>query len=330
MSDHIRQQVRSVEAFVLKNKRDTQVTVLNLGGIVHEFVLNASTRPENLLVCCNPVSDYLVNPFNINKQIGRVAGRIAQGRFELEGKTYQVEQNNGSNCLHGGSRGMGNQWFTGCKLAPNKVRLNLTLTPQMDGFPGTLELVIDYLLTDDNQLKISYTATATQQATVFDPTIHTYWQINPLTANLRINGQHWRLDENQLPVAPDEREIYNFQNGKNLQTALQALRQTLEQSNAGYDEVYQVNAEPNLASPIAELHVPHMYDLKVYSDRNALVMFTANPLDVAAHDEGLFDSIALEPQTLPNSLNRPEFGQIRLMPGQTHKSQIVFAVSALK
>ncbi|RIY34385.1 hypothetical protein CKF54_00745 [Psittacicella hinzii] len=318
-----------LQTFTLTNKQDTKVTILNLGGIVHEFILNSSTAPQNLLVSCSPLVDYVLNPFNVNKQIGRVAGRIGNASFKLGEQLIKVEANQGVNCLHGGTAGMGNQWFAGEQVSTNKCRLSKLLTPEVDGFPGELEVMLEYELTEDNQLILTYHATA-QSPSVFDPTSHTYWRIEPTKSSLQINGEHYQLDQQQLPVAVDNNPVYDFKQPKNLEQALSALQAFTGNPVQAFDEVYQVGKQVNNSLPlVAELNVASLYNLKVYSARNGLVIFTANPLDVKAHDQGVFNSLALEPQTLPNSLNQPEFGEIRLEAGQTTSCQIVFAVTSL-
>lgn len=97
---------RAVTGYVLSNRRGTCVFVLDLGGIVQEFSVLADGVRENPVVSFDDAASYADNPFQINKQIGRVAGRIRGAAFDINGRTYRVEVNEGRNALHGGSHGL--------------------------------------------------------------------------------------------------------------------------------------------------------------------------------------------------------------------------------
>ncbi|RIY31898.1 hypothetical protein CJP74_05945 [Psittacicella melopsittaci] len=299
-----------VQVYEISNKAKTRVQILNFGGAVHGFYL--AKQPEQNLVVSTDLDSYATNPFNINLMIGRVAGRIKNAQFELEGNLISLPANQGANCLHGGPHGMAQQWFEGQLLAPDHLQLTTTLRGQVDKFPGDLKVTIDYFLSQDNQLQITYTAQALEQATVFDPTAHIYWRTfaRPDTC-LTIKGQHIALDPSAIPLAPSHLEAYNLEQGKRL-----------EQIKQGFDEVYAV--QPGL---VATLEVPEHYKLEVFGQKNALVVFFANPTDFAAHDRGEYSSIALEPQTMPDSLNQPQWGNIRLRAGQQTQVKISFKVT---
>ncbi len=69
--------------------------------------------------------------------------------------------------------------------------------------------------------------------------------------------------------------------------------------------------------------------ISIYSDRNGLVIFTAAPQDFARHDAGVYDALATEAQTLPDSLHWPEFGNIRLNKGDTREATIAYGIESL-
>ena len=129
----------------LHNHQGTRVCVLELAGIVQEFSLQNQDSEQriNTVISFDNVADYAKNPFQINKQIGRVAGRIVGAQFELNGKICHVEANEGRNALHGGSHGLSSTVFDVERIDTHHIRLHTYLKQAQDGYPNDLQLSID-------------------------------------------------------------------------------------------------------------------------------------------------------------------------------------------
>ena len=309
------QNERAIRGRWLENARGTRVCVLDFGGIVQEYSLATETGRLPLVLSYTNASDYLLNPFKINKQIGRVAGRIAGAAFDLFGRRCPVEANEGHNCLHGGSRGLDRQTFQLEPIDGQHLRLRLALDEARDGFPGALDLTIDYQLDADDRLTLRYEATA-HGDTVFDPTLHIYWRLPRGLRGCILHipqGEHIAVDAEKLPLNADDNPAYDFRHARPLDDAVRA--------SGGFDDIYRVPADIRQAAAI--LSTPD-YRVRLYGDRNGLIIFTAAPQDGTAHDAGTYDALATELQTLPNSLHRPEYGDIRLKDGARHQSTIIF------
>ena len=309
------QNERAIRGRWLENARGTRVCVLDFGGIVQEYSLATETGRLPLVLSYTNASDYLLNPFKINKQIGRVAGRIAGAAFDLFGRRCPVEANEGHNCLHGGSRGLDRQTFQLEPIDGQHLRLRLALDEARDGFPGALDLTIDYQLAEDDRLILRYEATA-HGDTVFDPTLHIYWRLPRGLHGCTLHipqGEHIAVDAEKLPLNTDDSPAYDFRHARPLDDAVRA--------SGGFDDIYRVPADIHQAAAI--LSTPD-YRVRLYGDRNGLIIFTAAPQDGTAHDAGTYDALATELQTLPNSLHRPEYGDIRLKDGARHQSTIIF------
>ncbi|WP_405025781.1 aldose epimerase family protein [Ligilactobacillus sp. LYQ60] len=318
---------KAVERFVLTNAKKTQVAVLTLGGIVQEFSVVRDGHRENMVVNFDSVEDYVKNPYQVCKQIGRVAGRIENGQFMISGQTVSVPTNEGPNTLHGGDHGTSTQLFEGYQTADNEVTLSLRMKAATDGFPGDAVVSINYLLTDDDRLTLTYDVTA-QGDTVYDPTLHIYWQLPEglQDTDLRLNAlRHMVVDSAKLPTGELEpvRGAFDFTTTRSLSAAVGNLRQ--EQNQQGYDDGF--NVEPSMITPIAEI-TEHKRNLKVqvFSDRNGLVIFTADPKNGNDDAEGIYNSLATEPQTLPDALHHPEFGEIRLRAGEHKTIRMAFQI----
>ena len=151
---------------------------------------------------------------------------------------------------------------------------------------------------------------------MFDPTLHIYWRLPRGLHGCTLHipqGEHIAVNAEKLPLNADDNPAYDFRLARPLDDAVRA--------SGGFDDIYRVPADIRQAAAI--LSTPD-YRVRLYGDRNGLIIFTAAPQDGTAHDAGTYDALATELQTLPNSLHRPEYGDIRLKDGARHQSTIIF------
>lgn len=132
---------------------------------------------------------------------GRVANRIANATFTLDGKTYNVNKNNGKHCLHGGSKGFGEIDWTVDLLTTNSIRFKLVSEDGDQGFPGKMNVSVTYTVTSGNIL-IEYSAKSDKK-TIFNPTNHLYMNLNGIGTNNVINHELW-IDANTYTKADSE------------------------------------------------------------------------------------------------------------------------------
>lgn len=316
---------KEISKYILKNKQQTRVGILNLAGIIQEFSIVVNSKRKNLVVNFDTPDEYVENNFQICKQIGRVAGRIKGASFELDNMQYTVEANEGSNALHGGSHGLSTQ-ILDAKITGNTLILFTRLKHEVDGYPGDIDLEISYSLDDDNCLSVGYKAKAIG-STVFDPTVHVYWKLPQGLKNSKLvipTGQHVETDMENIPTGNfDTNEKYNLQKEKYLSNVIEELR---SDEIAGLDDIYKVDASDNKA--VARLaNMEDNINIDIFSNRNGLIVFTADPIDVANHDKGIYNTVATEAQTVSDSLHHPDFGDIRLYDGQEKNYEIKYKVS---
>ncbi len=318
---------RRITRYLLDNPRGTQVAILDLGGIVQEFSVLNQGRRHPLIASLPDAAAYAADRFQLNKQIGRVAGRIRNAEFELGGRSYRIEANENGHNLHGGSRGFGSRIFHAVQTSAQEIELSILVSEAEDGFPNTLALTIRYRLDEDDSLSVSYHARA-HGDTVFDPTLHIYWLLEPELRHARLHiphGEHAVLDADKLPTGSFNRDpLYDFSDDRPLDAAVQALR--TERGTAGLDEVYRVPADSSQAAAV--LHTGN-HIIRIFSSRNGLVVYTAHPTNPAEHQAGRYNAIATEAQTLSDSLHHPEFGNIRLTDGQTASALIRYQISPI-
>lgn len=169
-----------VERWTLTNG-DTTMRVLTYGGVIQTLeVPDAAGEVENVVLGFADLEGYVSedDPY-FGSLIGRYGNRIAQGRFTLDGQSYQLPLNDDPNTLHGGTVGFSERVWTATDVSDDEVAaLQLELVSEAGDqcFPGTLTTTVTYALDDEGRLAVHYQAT-TDAPTVVNLTQHTYWNL---------------------------------------------------------------------------------------------------------------------------------------------------------
>lgn len=145
------------------NKEETVDVVLGFGN------LNSYIKSFELDGC----------PF-FGATVGRYAGRIDNGKFELKGKQYQLNQNNNSNTLHGGIHNFSRKVWNIKNIKEGKdpaVTFAYISLSEDENFPGDLSVEVTYTLSENNEVIIEYVATTTQD-TIINLTHHSYFNLD--------------------------------------------------------------------------------------------------------------------------------------------------------
>ena len=172
---------RLIDRFTLANRHGLRVEVITYGGIIRAiWAPDRDGQLANVTLGFADLAGYLDhNDPYFGCIAGRYANRIANGRFTLDGETYQLPTNDGSNHLHGGVRGFDKRVWDAEEIREDGaagVRLARVSPDGEEGYPGTLSAEVTYLLDDDNRLRIDYRA-ETDRPTIVNLTNHTYWNL---------------------------------------------------------------------------------------------------------------------------------------------------------
>lgn len=339
---------RAVEAVTLKNDAGMSVRLIAYGAAIQSVVVpDRDGKPADVALGYPSLQGYLTKPEYFGATVGRVANRIAKGRFVLDGRTYTVPVNNGPNSLHGGTRGFDKVLWDVVEVVSGE-RPSVTfryVSPDGDqGYPGTLTATATYALERDNALSVEYRAT-TDRTTLVNLSNHAYWNLagegsaeGAMGHLLTIPAEHYLpTDATAIPtgeIRPVAGTVFDFRTP----TAVGArVRDASDQQivfGRGYDHNWVVGREP-VDSPrlVARVEDPDSGRvMEVLSDQPGLQFYSGNFLDatVAGKAGRLYrmgDAIVLEPQMFPDTPNRPEFGSVRLEPGQEYRNRIVFRFS---
>lgn len=329
---------QQVDQYTLTNDNNVSIAVLTFAGLWREFNVPSKGKTQNILLNAASVASYNNNPFYVGRVIGRIAGRLKDGQFSLNGIDYQVDQNEGHNMLHGGKNGFANQvWQATTKQTSTSVAITLTktMTAAMDQFPGTMPVSVTYTLRNDNSVTLTFTASSDKD-TLFNPTSHAYWNLadddtdNILKHTLQINSaNHLDVDAEKIPTGkllPNQGTPFDFSQPVELKTAIDGMSNTTEK---GFDDIVEVNGSSE--TPIATLtDQASGRKLKIFSQRNGLIVFTANSMNSdATFNRGLghpYEAVALEAQTLPDTPHHPAFGDVTLKANETKTYEIKYEI----
>jgi aldose 1-epimerase len=344
-----------VERWTLTNGEMT-VRVLTYGGVIQTLeVPDAHGKVENVVLGFEDVAGYASedDPY-FGSLIGRYGNRIAEGRFTLDGQTYQLPRNDGPNTLHGGPEGFDDRVWTATPVGDEDVaalQLELVSPDGDQGFPGTLTTTVTYTLDDESRLAVHYEAT-TDAPTVVNLTQHTYWNLEGEGSGtiyeheLQINASGFTpVDETLIPtgeIAPVEGTPFDFREPTAIGERIRDNDQQLLYGQ-GYDHNWALDREDNGAregsdseDALEEAAVLHDPDsgrtLTITTTEPGLQFYSGNFLDgtlvgTSGRIYRQSDGLALETQHFPDSPNQPAFPSTVLRPGEVYDSTTVFELS---
>nr|WP_083195452.1 aldose epimerase family protein [Staphylococcus carnosus] len=255
---------------------------------------------------------YQENSFYFGASVGRYGGRIADGKFELDNQTYQLEQNDPPSHLHGGSNGIDRHLFDYEIKDENggyiQIIFTTTIKEADDHYPGDIKLKIIHTYDIDNRWSIEYYAES-DQTTLFNPTNHVYFNLN--RDNKEVDNHYFTsdklnihlLNDQNLPEAAATLDLVNLFNKNKIR-----LTEMFESENARLNE--QMETYKGLDHPFSigdELIVENsQFLLKMKTDMPNVVVFTFNDTSSWKSDMNIYKAhsgFTLEAQNLPNDIN---------------------------
>ncbi|GAA3621583.1 galactose mutarotase [Secundilactobacillus similis DSM 23365 = JCM 2765] len=309
---------QNIDRYTITNASGSFIQVITLGATWTGFTVN--NHP--LIVHFDTLGEYdAPTSYSLCKAIGRVAGRLGKAQATINGKQVHFTANENDNTLHGGPNGFSEiVWNAEQSIRDHDASVTFSrhIPSSEDNFPGDLDARITYTLTDDNQVSINFSAASTED-TLFNPTNHVYWNLTDgqkdlTTQELQVNSTR-RLtlaDSDKVPTG-DFTDLagtgYDFATARDIPSALADIK--AQTGKVEIDDAYEVT--PSADKPIATLSDSKSNrHIDIFSDRNSLVVFTANPFDQSKP----YNALATEAQTLPDAINHDGFGDIVLPSGQ--------------
>jgi aldose 1-epimerase len=334
---------RDVDLFSLRNSKGAEALISNYGGIVTALKMpDRNGNYGDVVLGYDNLADYLKESPFFGALIGRYGNRIARGKFTLDGQQYTLATNNYPNALHGGNKGFDKVlWEPAILTSPEGASLKLTYLSKdgEEGYPGNLSVTVVYTLTEDNALKIEYTAT-TDKDTVVNLTQHSYFNLagqdSILNHVVMIPADKFTpVDSTLIPTGelrPVDGTPFDFRTP----TAIGArINQDDEQLKfgKGYDHNWVINKPMGQFGLMASVTEPTTGRvLEVMSDQPGLQFYSGNFLDGTLKGKGGWvyqfrAAFCMEPQHYPDSPNQLQFPSVVLKPGQVYRNTIVYKFS---
>lgn len=329
-----------VELFTLTNKQGAIVKLTTYGATLTEWwVPDKSGKPVNVVLGYPSLGPYEEDPKNIycGCTVGRYVNRIKGAQFTLDGTTYKVGANLGSNCLHGGKRGFNKYVWTAepCKVSDGEsIRFSYLSKDMEEGFPGNLATTVTYTLTSDNQLRMDYTA-KTDKATPVNLTNHAYFNLagagngTVLDHTLQINADAYTaFDDQSLPTGKiDSVKGTPFDFTKPL-----PIGKNIAQAGLGYDLNYVLRSQDGSLTEAAVVQCSTSgLELRVLTTEPGIQLYTGNYLDGTVYGIGgsyqKHYAFCLEAQHHPDSVHHDNFPSTILSPGETYTQTTIYKIS---
>lgn len=320
------------------------VKVMTYGAIVTEIdAPDRNGRVADVVLGFDNLEGYLGTHPYFGATVGRVANRIARGKFTLDGKEYTLATNNGPNALHGGLKGFDKVvWKAGpVRSGPEGPSVTMTYHSHdgEEGYPGNLDVRVTFTVTGEQELKIEYSAT-TDKATPINLSNHSYFNLagrssEPILGHelMLAADKYTPVDDTLIPtgeIAPVAGTPLDFTKP----TDIGARIKQIKADPVGYDHNFVLNGGGRSLALAARVYEPKTGRILEMSTTEPGVQFyTGNFLDGTLTGKGgivyrQYHGFCLEAQHFPDSINHPNFPSVVLEPGKTYSQTTVYKFSA--
>jgi aldose 1-epimerase len=331
-----------IALYTLSNANGLVAKATPYGALLTELhVPDRNGDFSDIVLGFDTLAPYLKEHPYFGVTIGRVANRIAKGRFTLAGKKYSLATNDGPNHHHGGDRGFDKRtWETIDASRDGEAALKFAYLSRdgEEGYPGNVSAAVTYRLTDRNELKIEFEAT-TDQPTPINLTHHSYFNLagagngTILGHELQLIADHYTpVDETNIPtgeIASVKGTAMDFTQPVGIGTRIGSV----PGNPGGYDHNYCLNNQSGAIERAARVRDPGTGRvMEIFTTQPGIQLYTGNGIDgslTGKHGKvyGKHAGFCLETQHYPDAIHHAGFPSIVLNPGQTYTHTTVHRFS---
>lgn len=331
--------------YTMTNSKGMKVSVTDFGAnIVSIIVPDRNGNFADVALGYDDIRGYENNKPGFGSLIGRYANRIAGASFELNGKVYKLQKNEGENTLHGGEPGYNRVMYeTEIFEEEDMVSVEFSrLSPDNEqGFPGNLDITVTYSLTENNELVIEYHAVSDKD-TIVNLINHSYFNLaghnsgTILNHKVWINASKFTPTDNNLVPTGEIRDVegtpMDFRTLKRIGENINDNYEPLIQAG-GYDHNYVLEINPGEVTKVAELvDEASGRVMEVFTDKPGMQFYTSNMLSPVKYGKdgaeyGLRAGVCFETQHFPNACNIKTFPDSVLRAGQNYNYVTIYKFS---
>jgi aldose 1-epimerase len=332
----------NVDLYTLTNAKGMEAGIATYGGVVVSLkVPDRSGKFADVVLGFDDFESYPKSSPFFGALVGRYANRIAKGRFKLDGVEYKLAVNNGENSLHGGLKGFDKKVWKARQASADSLELSYLSKDGEEGYPGNLSVIVTYTLTDDNELKIDYSAT-TDKDTVLNLSNHSYFNLagegegDILGHKVMINASKFTPTDKGLIPTGELRKVegtpFDFLKPHAIGERINLNDEQLVVGK-GYDHNFVLDRKGDGLEVAARVTEPHSGRvMEVLTTQPGLQFYTGNFLDgtikgKGGHIYGPRSAFCMETQHFPDSPNQPSFPTSELKPGETFHQTTAFRFS---
>jgi aldose 1-epimerase len=330
-------QGRRLRAFELFNNGGMVARVTEYGAtLLQLWVPDSGGKRGDVVLGFDTVEEYAAHSWFFGATVGRVANRIGQSRFQLDGRTYPLFANNGAHHLHGGKVGWDKVCWSTQDASADANHASVTFVYHSaageEGYPGNVQAKTTYTLDEANVLSV------VMEANVDEPTLvnmahHSYWDLSAgesttiLEHRLQLNAASYTPAVDSVPhgeVAPVSGTAFDF-------TRLREIGQTFPQLTnepRGYDHNWVVDGPANGLREVAQLVDPGTERMMtLWANQPGVQFYSGNFMDGSITGRGRkltqYSGLCLETQAFPNAINVPAWqGQVIVRPGTKYRHEM--------
>jgi len=333
---------QAVDLYTLSNASGMKAEIITYGGaLVSLTAPDRNGKFGDVVLGMDDIKGYQTPVPYFGALIGRYGNRIGKAQFALDGHTYKLPANDNGNTLHGGLKGFDKRIWSAKPGTAASLELSYVSKDGEEGFPGTLSAKVVYTLTNENELKIDYTAT-TDKTTVANLTNHAYFNLagpgegTILGHEVTINADRYTPVDSTLIPTGELRAVkgtpFDFTKATTIGSRIDQNDEQLK-FGKGYDHNWVLNKGNGGLTKAAEVREPKTGRvMEVWTTEPGLQFYTGNFLDGTLKGKGKTfqhrGAFCMETQHYPDSPNKPNFPSTTLKPGDTYKTTTIYRFSA--
>ncbi|KAJ3679651.1 hypothetical protein LUZ60_017662 [Juncus effusus] len=329
---------RTVGIYELR-KGDFSLKVTNWGAtITSVFVPDSKGNLADVVLGYDGIGPYINDTTYFGALVGRVANRIAGGRFSLDGKVCRTSVNSGKNTLHGGYRGFSQVIWTILEKKGGNfpyITMYYNSFDGEEGFPGDLDVYVTYQISNPYELTVRMNATAKSKPTPVNLAQHSYWNLAGHNSGTILSHLVQIFASEITPVDGDLIPTGTFESVAGTEFDFREpveVGSRIDEVSGGYDINYVLDPVPGQMKKVAVVKDPNSGRvMELYSNQHGVQFYTGNFINNVRGKGGYIypkhGALCLETQGFPDAVNHPNFPSQIVRPGETYKHDMLFKFS---